>query len=62
MITIPELASEALGAHLATHMGRRYNSTDPELVEIVQSAARLAIDCIGNSVRRLRYRRQRQQG
>jgi hypothetical protein len=49
MITIPELASEALGAHLATHMGRRYNSTDPELVEIVQSAARLATDCIGNS-------------
>src|SRR5262245_40672519 len=49
MITIPELASEALGAHLATHMGRRYGSTDAELVEIVQSAARLAIDCIGNS-------------
>src|SRR5678815_3745128 len=50
MITIPELASEALGSHLATHMGRRYGSTDAELVEIVQSAARLAIDCIGNSV------------
>ena len=44
MITIPELASEALGSHLATHMGRRYGSTDAELVEIVQSAARLAID------------------
>jgi len=49
MITIPELASEALGAHLAQHMGRRYGSTDAELVEIVQSAARLALDCIGNS-------------
>jgi hypothetical protein len=49
MITIPELASEALGSHLAAHMGRRYGSTDPELIEIVQSAARLAIDCIGNS-------------
>ena len=49
MITIPELASEALGSHLATHMGRRFGSTDAELVEIVQSAARLALDCIGNS-------------
>ena len=49
MITIPELASEALGSYLAKHMGRRYGSTDAELVEIVQSAARLAIDCIGNS-------------
>ena len=49
MITIPELASEALGSHLAAQMGRRYGSTDAELVEIVQSAARLAIDCIGNS-------------
>ena len=49
MITIPELASEALGSHLAAHMGRRFGSTDPELIELVQSAARLAIDCIGNS-------------
>jgi hypothetical protein len=49
MITIPELASEALGSYLAAHMGRRFGSTDAELVELVQSAARLAIDCIGNS-------------
>src|SRR5499426_291554 len=49
MITIPELASEALGSHLAAQMSRRYGSTDAELIEIVQSAARLAIDCIGNS-------------
>ena len=49
MITIPELTSEALGAHLAEHMGRRFGSTDAELVEIVQSAARLALDCIGKS-------------
>jgi hypothetical protein len=49
MITIPELASEALGAHLATHMGRRFGSTDANLIEIVQSVARLALDCIGNS-------------
>src|SRR5215510_11310659 len=49
IITIPELASEALGSHLEEHMGGRFGSTDAALVEIVQSAARLAIDCIGNS-------------
>ena len=49
MLTIPELAAEALGSHLAEHMGRRFGSTDAGLVERVQSAARLAIDCIGNS-------------
>jgi len=49
MITIPELASEALGSHLAAHMGRRFGSTDAGLIEIVQSVARLALDCIGNS-------------
>src|SRR5512147_2936690 len=49
MITVPELAAEALGSYLAEHMGRRFGSTDADLIEIVQSAARLAIDCIGNS-------------
>ena len=49
MFTIPELAAEALGSHLAERMGRRFGSTDAELIEVVQSAARLSIDCIGNS-------------
>ena len=49
MITIPELAAEALGSHLAERMGRRFGSTDAGLIERVQSAARLALDCIGNS-------------
>ena len=49
MITIPELAGEALGSHLAEHMGRQFRSTDPGLIELIQSAARLAVDCIGNS-------------
>jgi len=49
MITVPELAAEALGAYLAEHMSRRFGSTDSGLIERVQSAARLAIDCIGNS-------------
>ncbi len=49
MITIPELAAEALSAHIAEHMGRRFGSTSANLIEEVQSAARLSIDCIGNS-------------
>ena len=49
MLTIPELAAEALGSHLAERMGRRFGSTDAGLIERVQSAARLALDCIGNS-------------
>jgi hypothetical protein len=49
MLTIPELAAEALGSHLAEHLGRRFGSTDAGLIERVQSAARLALDCIGNS-------------
>ena len=49
MMTVPELAADALGGYLAERMGRRFGSTDGRLVEVVQSAARLAIDCIGNS-------------
>jgi hypothetical protein len=49
MITVPELASEALGTYLAEHMSRRFGSTGAELIELVQSAARLSLDCIGNS-------------
>jgi hypothetical protein len=49
MFTIPELTANALGSHLAEHMGRRFSSTDAGLIERVESAARLAMDCIGNS-------------
>jgi hypothetical protein len=49
MLTIPELAAEALGSYLAEHLSRRFGSTDANLIERVESAARLAIDCIGNS-------------
>jgi hypothetical protein len=49
MLTIPELAAEALGSHLAERMSRRFGSTDAGLIERVQSAASLALDCIGNS-------------
>ena len=49
MMTVPELAADSLGSYLAEHMGRRFGSTEGRLIEVVQSAARLAIDCIGNS-------------
>jgi hypothetical protein len=49
MITVPELAAEALGSYLAEHMTRRFASTDASLAELIPSAARLALDCIGNS-------------
>src|SRR5262249_36208096 len=49
LITVPELAADALGAYLAEHMNRRFRSTDAGLAEALPSAARLALDCIGNS-------------
>ncbi len=49
MITVPELASEALGSYLAEHMNRAFGSTEAGLTELIPSAARLALDCIGNS-------------
>jgi hypothetical protein len=49
LITVPELASEALGTFLAEHMSRRFSATQPRLAQLVPSIARLAIDCIGNS-------------
>ena len=49
MITVPELASEALGNFLAEHLGRRFGATHARLAQLVPSVARLAIECIGNS-------------
>ena len=49
VITVPELAAEALGSFLATHMSRRFGSTHANLIEALQSAAGLALECIGNS-------------
>jgi hypothetical protein len=49
MITVPELASEALGSYLATHLGRRFHSTEAHLTELIPSVARLSLECIGNS-------------
>jgi hypothetical protein len=49
VITIPELAAEALSSSLAAHMRRRLGSMHTDLIERLSSIARLALDCIGNS-------------
>jgi hypothetical protein len=49
VITVPELAAEALGTFLAEHMNRRFSSTHADLSELVPSLARMALECIGNS-------------
>jgi hypothetical protein len=49
MMTVPELAADALEEFLGSFMRRRFWSTQTHLVEIVPGAARLAMECIGNS-------------
>jgi hypothetical protein len=49
VITVPELATEALGSFLAERITRRFGSTDAASTELIPSAARLALECIGNS-------------
>jgi hypothetical protein len=49
MMTVPELAAEALGSFLASDMKRRFGSSHARLTELVPSVARLALECIGNS-------------
>jgi hypothetical protein len=49
MITVPELAAEALGSSLASYMGNRFGATQEVLTELIPSLARLALECIGNS-------------
>jgi len=49
MMTVPELAAEALGSFLSTQLTRRFGSTQASLTEAIPSAARLALECIGNS-------------
>jgi hypothetical protein len=49
MITVPELAAEALGSFLASDMKRRFGSSHARLAELIPSVARLALECIGNS-------------
>src|ERR1700690_2259398 len=49
MMTLPELATDALEEFLRSYMGRRFDSSQSSFVEIVPAAARTALECIGNS-------------
>jgi len=49
MITIPELAADELEEFLGSYMRRRFGASQMRLAECVTSAARMAIECIGNS-------------
>jgi hypothetical protein len=48
MITVPELAAAALEDFLSAYMRKRFGSETP-YTELVPSAARIAMECIGNS-------------
>jgi hypothetical protein len=48
MITVPELAVDALENFLRNYMRRRFGSSTP-FTELLPSAARIALECIGNS-------------
>jgi hypothetical protein len=49
MITLPELAAEALGSFLASDIKDRFGTSHSRLAELIPFAARLALECIGNS-------------
>ncbi len=49
MITIPELVAQALGNFLTSETKGRFGSSHARLAEVLPYAARLTLDCIGNS-------------
>jgi hypothetical protein len=49
MMTLPELAADALEEFLGSYMRRRFGSSQTNFVELVPAAARIALECIGNS-------------
>ena len=49
MITIPELVAQALGSFLTTEKKGRFGSSHARMAEILPYAARLTLECIGNS-------------
>jgi hypothetical protein len=48
MMTLPELAADALEEFLGSYMRHRFGSSKA-LVELVPTAARITLECIGNS-------------
>jgi hypothetical protein len=49
MMTIPQLTAQALGAFLASETNGRFGASHTRLSELLPFAARLALECIGNS-------------
>ena len=49
MMTLPELAADSLEEFLGDYMRRRWGSSQGHVVEIVTTAARMAMECIGTS-------------
>ena len=49
MITIPQLAAQALGSFLARETEGQFRSSHSDLTKLLPFAARLALECIGNS-------------
>jgi hypothetical protein len=49
MITIPELVAHALGSFLTSETKSRFGSSHAGLAEILPFAARVTLECIGNS-------------
>ena len=49
MITIPELVAQALGSFLTSETKSRFGSSHARLAEFLPYAARLTLECIGNS-------------
>jgi hypothetical protein len=49
MITIPQLTAQALGSFLARETEGQFRSSDSDLTRLLPYAARLALECIGNS-------------
>ena len=48
-MTLPELAAAALERFLSSYMRRRFGSSHTQLSEMLPAAARIALECIGNS-------------
>src|ERR1700756_5911543 len=49
MITIPERTAEALGTFLTSETKGRFGASHASLPELLPFAAKLALECIGNS-------------
>src|SRR5215813_3079988 len=49
MITIPELVAEALGSFLMSETKSRFGRSHARLAEAIPFAAKLTMECIGNS-------------